>query len=79
MSYTLGCGEGTFPAKYLGFPLGAMYSSKSIWGPMFERFTKNLAGWKGNYLSGVGGWSSLRACCPISPFMYTLVFHSKEW
>lgn len=42
------------PMKYLGFPLGAKCTEKTIWNPIIERMEKRLARWNTLYLSKGG-------------------------
>jgi len=45
----MGCGVSLLPLKYLGFPLGASYNTKSIWNNVIEKIERHLASWKMMY------------------------------
>ena len=47
----LGCKVSALPMTYLGLPLGARFSSVSIWDPILEKMERRLVGWKRLYLS----------------------------
>lgn len=51
MADILGCDVLPLPISYLGLPIGAKSSSKSIWNPVLEKMGSRLAQWKCNYLS----------------------------
>ena len=46
-----GCKVEKLPASYLGLPLGAPHKSCGVWDVIKERFKRNLATWKKQYLS----------------------------
>ena len=46
MEDVLGCKQGSFSMKYLGFPLGANVRDSSIWNPIIEKMERRLVGWK---------------------------------
>nr|XP_009794949.1 PREDICTED: uncharacterized protein LOC104241713 [Nicotiana sylvestris] len=48
------CGIGSFPATYLGLPLGAKFKSVEVWNVVLEKVEKRLATWQMQYLS-MGG------------------------
>lgn len=52
----LNCSVAYLPDVYFGLPLGAKYKSTSLWQLVVERVDKQLATWKGNYLSKGGKW-----------------------
>ncbi|KAF5472823.1 hypothetical protein F2P56_009502 [Juglans regia] len=54
----LDCKISQLSMKYLGFPLGADFKSKSTWDDVLEKMERKLAGWKRMYLSK-GGWVAL--------------------
>lgn len=45
------CSTSFVPTNYLGLPLGVKYKSTLIWNAVIEKFEKNLAPWKKQYLS----------------------------
>ena len=46
MEDVLGCKQGSFSMKYLGFPLGANVRDSSIWNPIIEKMERRLVGWE---------------------------------
>ncbi|KAF6136796.1 hypothetical protein GIB67_033582 [Kingdonia uniflora] len=54
LAKTLGCGVETLPSTYLWLPLGEKYTSKALWDPVIERFSKRFSGWKAKYISKGG-------------------------
>jgi hypothetical protein len=42
----LGCGVSSLPMKYHGLPLGAFFSTKSIWDGVIKKIEQQLANWK---------------------------------
>jgi len=49
-----GCLEGSFPFKYLGFPMHYRKLSNRHWSSTEERFQKKLCSWKEKFLSSGG-------------------------
>ena len=50
----LDCNIDSFPATYLGLPLGARFKEQAIWVLIIERLEKRLSTWKSRYLSKRG-------------------------
>lgn len=40
------CSTGSFPATYLGLPLGAKFKSSEVWNGIIEKVEKKLAAWQ---------------------------------
>lgn len=47
--------------KYLGFPLGASFKSKSVWDGVVEKIEKRFVGWKHIYLAKRGRITLIRS------------------
>lgn len=72
----LGCETMPPPITYLGLPLGAKCSSKSIWGPVIERVEKRLASWKGRFLPKGGKLVLLKSVLSSLPTYFLSVFRA---
>jgi hypothetical protein len=57
----------SFPMKYLGFPLGALFKSRAIWDGVLERTEKRLASWKKIYLSKGGRLTLIKSTLSSLP------------
>lgn len=69
----IGCPVVSLPISYLGLPLGASSSSKSIWNPVLKRTAKKLASWKGNFLPKGGKLVLIKSILSSLP-LYFLFF-----
>jgi hypothetical protein len=62
----LGCSIGSLPSSYLGLPLG-LKAPDSFWKDLINKFSKKLAGWKGNLLSKASKLILLKASLQSIP------------
>jgi len=69
-----GCAVDYLPFSYLGLCLGASYKSKTVWGPVVERFYKRLAGWKSRLLSRGGRLTLLKSILWSWPVYFLSLF-----
>ena len=68
-----GCGQGTFPFRYLGIPTHYRRLNNSDWKGVDERFQKRLSGWKGKLLSSGGKLvliNSMLSNLPLFMFLF---------
>lgn len=70
MTQIMECEVESLPTIYLGHPLGAKASSKSIWNPVIKRLDRRLASWKGRCLSKGGKLVLLRCVISSLPLYY---------
>lgn len=66
----LGCKAINLPIKYLGIPLGAKYKDLVSWESVLKLFEKKLAGWKHNFLSKGGRFTSIKSIMVNLPIYY---------
>ena len=69
----LGCSIGALPSSYLGLPLG-LKAPDSFWEVLINKFSKKLAGWKGNFLSQAGKLTLLKASLQSIPIYALSLF-----
>ncbi|GMI78245.1 hypothetical protein HRI_001493800 [Hibiscus trionum] len=69
-----GCAVGKFPSDYLGLPLGFKRNSVAIWDPIFEKFYRHLASWKGKNLSYSGKLVLVKSVLSALPSYYMSLF-----
>ena len=70
----LGCKQGSFPIKYLRFPLGANIRDRSIWNPIIEKVERRLASWKRLYLSKGGKVTFIKSTLSNLPTYFLSLF-----
>ena len=61
LAFELGCNIGRLPTTYLGVPLGMQRQSTSVWNGVEERFRRELAIWKRQYISKGGRLTLIRS------------------
>ena len=62
-----GCKVGRLPSSYLGIPLGANHKSVAVWYGVEERFRKQLALWKRQFISKGGRITLIRSTLSSMP------------
>ena len=70
----LGCKVGNLPTTYLGLPLGAPHNSCRVWDVVEERFKRNLATWKKQYLSKGGRLTLIKSTLSNIPIYFMSLF-----
>ncbi|GMJ11562.1 hypothetical protein HRI_004825400 [Hibiscus trionum] len=70
----IGCAVGTFPAEYLGLPLGPKRNSRLLWEPVINKFHSHLAGWKGCNLSFSGRLILIKSVLSSLPTYFLSLF-----
>ena len=69
-----GCKVGKFPTTYQGLPLGARHNLGSVWDVVEERFKRNLAMWKKQYLSKGGRLTLIKSTLSNLPIYFMSLF-----
>ncbi|RVW52701.1 putative ribonuclease H protein [Vitis vinifera] len=69
-----GCKVGNLPTTYLGLPLGAPHNSCRVWDVVEERFKRNLATWKKQYLSKGGRLTLIKSTLSNIPIYFMSLF-----
>lgn len=70
----LDCGEGQWPMKYLGLPLGGDPLRKKFWAPMMKKIAKRLEWWKKSCLSKGGRLVMIRVILSAIPALFLSLF-----
>ena len=68
-----GCGQGSFPFRYLGIPMHFRKLSNKHWSTVEERFQKKVSSWKGKLLSSGGRLVLINSVLSSLP-MYMMSF-----
>ena len=69
-----GCKVGNLPTTYLGLPLRAPHNSCRVWDVVEERFKRNLATWKKQYLSKGGRLTLIKSTLSNIPIYFMSLF-----
>ena len=67
----LGCRKGNLPTTYLSLPLGMKRKLTQVWDGVEERFRKQLALWKRQYISKGGRLTLIKSTLSNLP-IYTM-------
>jgi hypothetical protein len=70
----LNCGQGSFPFKYLGLPVGGNPGRAITWEPLLDQFSKKLNSWGNRYLSLGGRIVLLNSVLNALPIFYLSFF-----
>jgi hypothetical protein len=66
----LDCGQGSFPFKYLGLPVGGNPGRVNTWEPLVDQFSKKLSSWGNRYLTLGGRIVLLNFILNVIPIFY---------
>ncbi|KAK9095318.1 hypothetical protein Scep_026787 [Stephania cephalantha] len=71
---SIGCGEGSWPMKYLGMPLGGSPLKKTFWDPVIQKIGHRIESWKGGWMSRGGRLTMLQAVLSAIPTYFLSLF-----
>ena len=79
MAQALSCGPGSFPLKYLGFPLHHSNLKREDLQPVVDEVLKRLTGWRGRLLGYDKKLVLIQACLASIPTYLMSMIKFPKW